>query len=138
MTIFYPTFALLGLTAFVVLRLGFLRYQAVYKGEVDPRYYKLYRGDGEPEYLCQWTRHLANLLEVPVLFYVVTLIAFVTGQSSLAVVALCWAYVGARGIHSIIHLTSNKVLWRSRIFGLSWVALVALMVTVLAGLILGN
>ena len=59
----------------------------------------------------------------------------VTGQSSLAVVALRWAYVVARGIHSIIHLTSNKVLWRSRIYGLSWVALVALMVTVLAGLI---
>jgi hypothetical protein len=131
MNIFYPTFVLLFLTAFVALRLGYMRFKAVEKSEVDPRYYKLYRGDGEPDYLCLWTRHLANLLEVPVLFYVVTLIAFVTGQTSTVVVAMCWAYVAARCVHTTIHLTSNKVLYRFMVFGLSWLVLVALMVMVL-------
>jgi hypothetical protein len=53
-----------------------------------------------------------NLLEVPVLFYVVCLVYFVSGITAAAFVTLAWAYVATRVVHSLIHVTYNKVMHR--------------------------
>ena len=49
MEILWPAFALFALTTAVVFRLASLRWRAVRRRQVDPRFYKIYRGDGEPE-----------------------------------------------------------------------------------------
>ena len=100
MNILYPVFAMTGLTFFVVARLGFLRYLAVRRGEVDPRFFSLYRGYDEPEKLALYSRHVVNHFEAPVLFYVICIIAFVTDQSGDAAFGLASLYVGLRYIHS--------------------------------------
>jgi len=125
MTILWPAFALFALTMLVVFRLGGLRWRAVARRQVDPRFYKIYRGDGEPEEVAVVSRHLVNLYEAPTLFYAGTAIAFAAGLGETALVALGWAYVGLRLVHSIIHLGPNDVLWRFRVFALSWLALAA-------------
>jgi len=43
-----------------------------------------------------------NLLELPQLFYAVAIIIYVTGVTSAAMVAVAWAYVGLRLVHSVI------------------------------------
>lgn len=125
MAILWPAFAMFALTTFVVARLGTLRWRAIGRRQVDPRFYKIYRGDGEPEEVAVVSRHLVNLYEAPMLLYVGTVIAFAAGLAGTLLVALAWAYVGLRLLHSFIHLGSNDVLWRFRVFALSWLVLLA-------------
>lgn len=125
MEILWPAFALFALTAFAVLRLARLRFGAVAEGRVDPRYYKIFRGEGEPEEVAATSRNLINQYEAPTLFYAATAIAFAAGQAGELLVVLGWAYVACRAIHTAIHLTTNSVLWRFRVFAASWLVLLA-------------
>ena len=125
MAILWPAFALFALTAIVVLRLARLRFAAVAGGRVDPRFYKIFRGDGEPEEVAAVARNLNNLFEAPTLFYAGTAIAFAAGEAGVLLVALGWTYVVLRVLHSVIHLSTNRVLWRFRAFALSWLILLA-------------
>jgi len=72
-----------------------------------------------------------NLLELPMLFYVVGILLYVSGGASYLAIFLAWLYVALRIVHSLIHLTYNHVLHRLAAFTLSNVALV--MLWVLAG-----
>jgi hypothetical protein len=132
--ILYPLFAMFALTAFCLFRLARLRFMAVRHGEIDPKFFRLYRDSDEPPTLRVHARHLTNLFEAPVLFYVIVIIAFVTRQTGVLPLVLAWAYVILRYAHSYVHLTSNRVLTRFRIFALSWLVLLALWLVVFAGM----
>ena len=134
MEVLYPVFALSGWTLICMARLGYLRLQAVRRGEINHRFFSLYRGYDEPEKLAAHSRHVVNLFEVPVLFYVVCITAFVTGQSGALILGLAWAYVALRLVHSYVHLTSNVVLVRFRFFVTSWLVMVLLWAAVLTGI----
>ena len=128
MQILIPLFAMFALTAVVVFRLGLLRLGAIRARQVDIRYYREYRGYEEPERLRVASRHVVNLFEAPVLFYVVGILIFVTGQTSALLLMLAWAYVALRAVHSYVHLTSNVVERRFQVFLASWFVLIALWV----------
>ena len=134
MQILYPSFVMMALTMFCMIRLGILRWAAVSRGEVDPRFFSLFRGYEEPQKLAAYSRHVVNLFEAPLLFYVIILTAFVTGQSGIWLLGLAWTYVALRFFHSYVHLTSNIVLIRFRIFVLSMLTLSALWVIVLTNI----
>lgn len=134
MTVLYPIFAMMALTLYCIIRMGFLRYNAVRRGEVHPHFYSLYRGYEEPEKLAAYSRHVVNHFETPVLFYVICVVAYASGQSGTAIVVLAWTYVGLRLVHSYIHLTSNIVVHRFRLFILSVLVIIALWGTVLTGI----
>ncbi len=134
MRILYPAFAMMALTIFCMVRLGLLRWVAVNRGEVDPRFFSLFRGYEEPEKLAVYSRHVVNLFEAPLLFYVISLTAFVTGQSGNWLPGLAWIYVALRFFHSYVHLTSNVVLTRFRIFVASMLTLSTLWVVVLTNI----
>ncbi len=134
MQILYPSFVMMALTIFCMVRLGLLRWAAVNRGDVDPRFFSLYRGYEEPEKLAAYSRHVVNLFEAPLLFYVIIMTAFVTGQSGIWLLGLAWAYVGLRFFHSYVHLTSNVVLIRFRIFVVSMLTLSVLWVIVLTNI----
>lgn len=134
MNILCPIFALIALTICVAARLGYLRYSAVIRKQVDTAFYQAYIGD-EPLELRVASRHLINLLEMPILFYIACLVAFVTGQSGSIVLFLAWSYVSLRIIHTFIHLGPNIVIWRFRIFALSVLVLAALWTVLFLGLI---
>jgi hypothetical protein len=74
--------------------------------------------------------NFANLFEVPVLFYAAVLTAYVTHADSWLILILFWIFVVLRYAHSYIHLTSNIVLQRFRVYGFSclalWLAWIAL------------
>lgn len=138
MNILYPAAALFVVTAVCVFRLAHLRLSAIRNGEIDARYFRSFRGYDEPEALHVAARHLRNLFEAPVLFYVIVIIAFTTGQSGWLPVALAWAYVLLRAAHSYVHLTSNRVLLRFRLFAASWGVLLLLWLFVFLGMSLGD
>jgi hypothetical protein len=134
MNVLYPVFALLALTLAVAIRMGYARYTAVSKKEVDGRYYVAYQGN-EPERLRVIGRHFSNLLEVPPLFYIACIIAFVTGQQGVLVISLAWAYVALRVVHTCIHLGPNIVMLRFQVFVLSVLVLAALLVVLFLGIV---
>ena len=65
-----------------------------------------------PEQVNRPSNNLKNLFELPVVFYAVCLALQVVQQADAGSVALAWAYVGLRAVHSAIHCSVNIVALR--------------------------
>lgn len=63
--------------------------------------------------------NFADLLEMPVLFYVICLILLVTQRTDMLFLWLAWLYVALRAIHSAVHLTYDNFHHRMVLFALS-------------------
>lgn len=131
MNVLYPSFALVGLTLLIIFRLGLSRFSAIKSGSIDARFFRLYTGYDEPEKLAVQSRHVHNLFETPVLFYVISLAAFVTQLQGMLIVTIAWLYVALRFLHSYVHLTSNNVRVRFSIYLISMLVLLAMWAIVL-------
>jgi hypothetical protein len=66
----------------------------------------------------------SNQFELPVLFYVLTILAYVTHKAGWAFVVLAWIFVIFRLLHAYVHVTSNVVRIRGALYGAAAVALV--------------
>jgi hypothetical protein len=121
--ILYPMFAMFFLVVVVFLRLRSLRFAAVRQGEISVTYYRAFTGEDEPEALRLVTRNFINLFEVPILFYVVSLMIYVTHQVTYWLVILAWLYVVLRTAHSYVHVTHNDVIVRFSLYLASGVVL---------------
>jgi hypothetical protein len=131
--ILYPIFGMFVLTSLVLLRLGYLRLNAVRSKTVSIQFFKAGQGDGETPAMYFTSRNFVNLFEMPVLFYVACILFYVTSRFDNSDVPtnfiyLAWVYVGLRMIHSAIHITINKVIPRAFVFGLSQIILLILWV----------
>lgn len=126
--IFYPCFALILLTGIVLLRMFAMRLKSIKEGSVDFRHFKTYNTLEKelPPLMVQASRNFTNLFEVPTLFYVVCLFALITGHVDILILSLAWAYVAFRCIHSMIHLTINKIMPRMLSYTASWLILIAM------------
>jgi hypothetical protein len=71
----------------------------------------------------------SNQFELPVLFYVLTILAYVTHHAGTLFVALAWVFVIFRVLQAYVHVTNNKVRLRGAFFGIAALAL-AIMWTV--------
>ena len=124
--ILYPTFALACWTLAVLMLIPVVRVRSALKREVRPDDFKLGESAAVPPHVSIPNRNYMNLLELPMLFYVVCLLLYVTGGASTLTIALAWSYVGLRVVHSAIHLSYNHVMHRLAAFTLSNFALVFL------------
>lgn len=132
----YPLFAMAALSFYITIRMGRLRVRAVLQDGLKASYFKNNRGAEPPEYMLRTEQHYVNLFEQPVLFYAVCLIAYVATTANLLTVSLAWLFVGSRYLHSYIHLVSNRILKRRRIFIISVFILVTLWSAVFIQLLL--
>lgn len=73
-----------------------------------------------------------HLFEQPTLFYAIALVLYVLDQGHGLALALAWAYVGMRVVHSVFQATKNVIEIRFVLFILGSLLLLAL--TILAGL----
>jgi hypothetical protein len=133
--ILYPVFAMFLLVSIVLLRMRSQRFAAVRKQEVDAAFYKAYPDGGEPESLRVIGRHFSNLFEMPVLFYAVVLMIYVTRHVSTFLVSCAWLYVALRYLHSYIHLGSNDVIARFSVYFASAFVLAVMWATLLVQLL---
>jgi len=116
--IFLPAIALMLWTFIVSMRMVFDRVTAAKKGDVDPRYYKTYRDNsGVPEHIIKFGNHYNNLFQMPMLFYVLTVMIYVTQKIDFVFLGLAWLFVATRIIHTFIHLKRNNPLYRLMAFG---------------------
>jgi len=71
-------------------------------------------------------RAIMHLFELPVLFYVVCLMFFVSKLVTPVVMDLAWAYAGFRIAQTVVHVTYDNVTHRLTMFAVSNFILVAL------------
>jgi hypothetical protein len=122
--IFAPVGALAFLTFGVLILIPIRRFRAGALGQIVADDFKFGESATVPGHVSIPNRAMMNLLELPMLFYVGSLMFFVTGKVDSVVLAMAWAYVALRVIHSAIHLTYNKVPHRLIPYAFSNVALV--------------
>ena len=69
------------------------------------------------------SHNLRNLVELPLLFYVLCLYLYVTAAVDTAYVAAAWVFAAFRIAHSAVHCTSNRVMLRFRLYMIASLAL---------------
>ncbi len=116
--------ALVGWTLVVLLLIPYLRFKAVFAGQVTADDFKCGESSNVPLVVSIPNRIFMNLLEVPVLFYVVCIVSYVTQNVTSGMVILGWTYFGFRVAHSLVYLTYNHAVHRFLAFAVSNVALV--------------
>ena len=121
--IFRPVCLLALWTLSVLVLTGMRRVRAVRAGRVKRGAFRLGESPEVPEDVAIVNRNLMNLLEVPLLYYVVCLCLYVTHQVHPGVLRLAWVYAALRVLHTLIHVTTNNIMQRLTVFGISNVVL---------------
>lgn len=129
--ILLPVLTLVGWTFVVLLNVPYRRFRAAFQRKVTEKDFRFGESERVPPEVSIPNRNFMNLLEVPVLFYVVCLVYYVSGTAITAFAPLAWTYVALRVIHSLIHLTYNKVRHRMLAFAASTVLVIALWIMLL-------
>jgi hypothetical protein len=125
-TIFLPAAALAALTFVVAVLVLHARFRAAYRGQVNPGDFRYGESARVPPEARLPSRNLSNLFEFPLLFYVACVALYALGAVDAVGLALAWAYVACRALHSLIHLTYNNVFHRLAAFLASSLVLLAI------------
>ena len=126
--IFDPVGVLAFWTFAVLLLIPFQRFRASFAGKVTRDDFKYGESSNVPGHVSIPNRAMMNLLELPVLFYVVCLLFFVSASVTPLVMQVAWIYVACRLIQTLIHLTYNNVIHRLTVFAVGNFVLVSLWV----------
>jgi hypothetical protein len=117
-----PLFVQVVLTFVLLFWVGALRVRAVQNGIVNGRDVAL-REPNWPPHIRQIGNAYESQLELPLLLYVVTILAWITKQADLLFVALAWVFVALRVVHAVIHVTTNNLAQRASAFILGAIVL---------------
>ena len=80
----------------------------------------------------------SNQFELPVLFYVLTILAYVTHHAGTLFVVLAWVFVIFRLLQTYVHVTNNKVRLRGAFFGVSALALAIMWIVLIVEILTGT
>lgn len=117
-----PLLAMVALTLLVWVRLYAVRIPEMKRSRIDPQRLAGSADKG----LLKDTRasdNFMNLFEVPVLFYVLVLATMLAGVNDPVLLALAWAFVALRALHSAIQCSYNRVMHRFTVYALATVSL---------------
>lgn len=117
--IFHPALALMLWTLLVLLQVPIRRFTAYFRKRVGPLDFQYGESAHVPADVALPNRVFMNLVEVPVLFYALVFIAFLSQQVDAVSVGLAWLYVALRLAHSLIYFTYNHVIHRFAVFATS-------------------
>ena len=114
--ILLPMCALAFWTFIVLILVPLTRIRAARAGRVKVKDFRYGESPDVPGDVSLPNRDYMNLLELPVLFYVVSLAIYATKTADEASLLIAWAFVACRILHSIVHLAYNNVLHRMYAF----------------------
>jgi hypothetical protein len=134
-----PLFVEIIITFVLMLRMGALRRADYNSGAIKADDVAL-REPRWPARTTQAANAFANQFELPVLFYVLTILAWVTRHAGIVFVVLAWVFVICRVLQAYVHVTSNVVRYRSLFFSVGAVVLIVMwalyIIEVLTGVII--
>lgn len=134
--ILLPLFVQVVLTLALGFWLGGQRTTAVRRGQIKPQDIAL----GQPNWprpVLQVGNCFRNQFELPVLFYVLTILAIITRQADLLFVLLSWVFVLSRLAHAYVHVTSNRLTQRGAMFGVGALVLTIMWLIFIVRILLG-
>jgi hypothetical protein len=120
-----PLFVQVALTFVLLVWMGRVRVGAIRAGELQIRDIAL----GErvwPTRAQQVSNAFHNQFELPVLFYVLTILAIIGQKDDLLFVVMAWIFVITRVVHAFIHCTSNHVPTRMMVYTVGAVLLMVM------------
>jgi hypothetical protein len=131
-----PLFVEVILTFVLLYWMAYVRTRAIRIGEIKAQNIAL-REPNWPPGITQVGNAYHNQLELPVLFYVLTILSLVTRHADLLFVVLAWIFVASRIVHAYIHVTDNNVNRRGPIFGLGALVLTIMWLVFMVRILLG-
>ena len=135
-TVLLPLFVEVLLTFGLYFWMAWLRTAAIRSRTVRMRDIAL-REPNWPPHVLQVANAAHNQLEIPMLFYVLTILSVLTHHADVIFVVLAWAFVLSRLAHAYVHTTSNDVRRRGPLFGIGLMVLAVMwlvfIVRILAG-----
>jgi hypothetical protein len=117
-----PLFVEVILTFVLMLQMGALRRADYSSGAVKADDIAL-REPRWPQRTTQAANAFSNQFELPVLFYVLTILAWDTRHAGILFVVLAWIFVICRVLQAYVHVTSNVVRYRGLFFSIGAVVL---------------
>jgi hypothetical protein len=117
-----PLFVEVILTFTLLFWMAYLRTRAFTSGAVQMGDIAL-REPNWPPGVTQVANSFHNQLELPMLFYVLTILAWVTRHAGTVFVALAWLFVILRVIQAIVAVTDNNLRRRGPAFILGAIVL---------------
>jgi hypothetical protein len=79
----------------------------------------------------------ANQFELPMLFYVLTILSIITHHADIVFLVLAWIFVLSRIAHAVVHTTSNNIMQRGPLFGLGMVVLLIMWIVFIVRILIG-
>ena len=130
-----PLFVEVLLTFGVMLGMMYFRTSTLSKGETRFEDISL-REPNWPRSATQFGYAFANQFELPVLFYVLTILEIVTRHADLLFVTLAWIFVVMRILQATVHVTNNNVRVRGAYYGVGALVLFIMWVIYIVRIVL--
>lgn len=134
--ILLPLFVEVALTLGLLLWLAFARRNDIVSGTVHPAKIAL-REPNWPVRTQQVAYSFSNQFELPVLFYVLTILEIITRHADFIFVVLAWIFVAMRLAQAYVHTTSNRVMRRGTLYAVGALVLIAMWVIFMVRILLG-
>jgi hypothetical protein len=128
--IFGPVLVQVALTLFVYVVLIRTKIRAMRAGKVDLARRALH-DDAWPDDVLQINNNIRNQFELPVLFYVLSLMLWALHAVHWLALITAAVFVASRVVHVYIHVGTNYVPARRRAFTVGWYALAAMALLVM-------
>jgi hypothetical protein len=134
--ILLPVFVQVGLTLFLAFWMAAVRTSSITRGEVKMRDVAL----GQPAWTERGTKignAFRNQFELPVLFYVLVVLAIIARKADLLFVVMSWIFVVSRIVHAAIHTGFNNVPHRFYAFAVGAIVLLLMWIIFALRVLLG-
>ena len=114
-SILAPLFVEVALTFGLLFHMGYLRVGAVRRGDVRLKDVALGQYNWQTPAI-QVSNSYSNQFELPVLYFVLTILALGLRKADLLFVIMSWIFVVTRLFHALVHVTTNSMVRRFYIF----------------------
>ncbi len=115
----FPMLAMVALTLVVWLRMYAVRIPEMRRLKIHPQAVATSAQKSARLVDTRASDNFSNLFEVPVLFHLALIVAFLTKQTTPLVLGLAWIFVAGRALHSLIQCSYNKVMHRFAVYSLT-------------------
>ena len=135
-SVLLPLFVQVGLTFFLMFWMAHRRTGSIRRGEVKMRDIAL----GQPAWTSDATKvanAYHNQFQLPVLFYVLVVLAYPVHKADFLFVVMSWIFVVSRIVHAAIHATSNDVRQRFFVFAIGAIVLLLMWIIFAVRVLLG-
>jgi hypothetical protein len=130
-----PLFVQVLLTLVIMFMMASRRFSAIRNEEL--RGPVGLREPNWPEKARQAEYNYQNQFELPVLFYLLTVLAILTRHADLFFVLMAWVFVVLRVLHATVHVTSNAIRQRAGLFLASAIVLAIMWIVFIVRILLG-